>query len=99
MPTIEIKRQHGVELAEAKVRIRGLVEEFLGEYPALVSGVDWAPDGSSAAATGKGFSARFDVDAKSLRAAIDLSMLLRPMKGRVEASLVRRLDKAFGPPA
>jgi putative polyhydroxyalkanoate system protein len=96
MPKLNVTKQHSVPLDEAKTRIKALVEDFRNEYSSVVKSVTWSPDGTSAVADGKGFDGAFKVDASHVRVDVDLSFVLTPIKGKVEATLKRKLDEAFG---
>ena len=96
MATISLEYPHGVERAEAATKTRSLLEAFKAERPELIKTISWSPDGLKGEAKGRGFSGSFKVTDSHVNIAIDLSLLLRPLKGRVESSLVERLKANFG---
>jgi hypothetical protein len=94
MATIDISWRHGTTLDEARDKTRDLVEAVRIERPNLVRDVRW--DGDGARATGKGFDGRFRVSATHVTIAVDLALLARPFKSKVEHTLRDRLTAAFG---
>ncbi|GMV39369.1 MAG: hypothetical protein AMXMBFR64_10850 [Myxococcales bacterium] len=96
MPKVNVKKRHAVPLDDAKVRVKALVDDFVKEYSSVVKSVTWSPDGTSASAKGTGFEGAFRVDGSQVTVDVDLSFLLSPIKGKVEATLHKRLDDSFG---
>ena len=96
MATISLEYPHGTERSDAATKTRSLLEAFKAERPELVKTISWSPDGMQGQAKGRGFSGSFDVTPSHVNIAIDLSLLLRPLKGRVESNLVERLKANFG---
>lgn len=96
MPKVSVNKRHALPLDDAKVRVKQLVDDFVQEYSSVVKSVTWAPDGCSASAKGTGFEGSFRVDASQVAVAVDLSFVLSPIKGKVETTLQRKLEAAFG---
>ncbi len=94
MATIDITRKHGLGAEQAAERVRKLTEAFAAKSD-MVQNVEWNGAGTSATASGQGFSARFDVHDDRVDVAVDLNMMLRPFKKKVREQLERRLDKAL----
>jgi putative polyhydroxyalkanoate system protein len=95
MATVDLSQSHSLPPDEAAARVRKLVDEF-EQSSDLVKSVAWEADGKVATAKGQGFSARFDVREDEVRVSVDLSMMLRPFKGKVEKQLSRKLDQVLG---
>lgn len=96
MPKFNVKKAHSVPLADAKVRVKALVDDFVKEFATVVKSVTWAPDGTSASTKGTGFEGAFRVDATTVNVDVDLSFVLTPIKGKVESTLRKRLDDSVG---
>ena len=92
--TIDIRYPHNGD-PQALDKMRALLEEFTTKRAELVKDVKWASDGQSAIVNGKGFKGDFRVEASAVTIAIDLNMLTRAFKGRIESELQTRLDAAF----
>ncbi len=96
MATIDLQRSHSLPLDEVKDRLKKLVDDFAERRKELVSKVEWSDDRSHATASGKGFKATFRVDEREARVAVDLSLMLRPFKKKVQARLEQKLEEALG---
>ena len=93
MATIDIKRAHTLDLAEAKTRAEALAKSMEEKL-----GIRWnwegdnikfdAPSGAAKGATGT-----VKVDASQVRVEIDLPFLLRAVKGTIEGKVTEKLDK------
>ncbi len=97
MPKVSIRRVHKTTLDDAKQKARGLVDKFQESYSKYLDRVDWAPDGASATAKGKGFTASFAVDGQAVSVVVDLNFLLTALAGKVETNVNKNLDATFGP--
>lgn len=95
MATIEIRHPHRTTLADAKARTHRMVAAFAEEKRELIRSVEWHSD-VSATAIGRGFVGRFVVSDTHVSVAIDLSFLVRPLKGKVETRLMQRIVAEFG---
>lgn len=93
MATIDIKRAHTLDLAEAKTRAEALaksMEEKLGIR------WNWAGDNikfDAPSGAAKGATGTVTVDASQVRVEIDLPFLLRAVKGTIEGKVTEKLDK------
>ncbi len=93
MATIDIKRAHTLDVAEAKKRAEALATNMQEKL-----GIRWnwqgdnihfdAPSGAAKGATGT-----VKVDASQVRVEIDLPFLLRAVKGTIEGKVTEKLDK------
>ena len=97
MATIDMKHPHRTSFEDAKARAKVLLDSFAAKRPELIKTMTWNGDGSRADATGRGFSGHFRVTPEAVEVAIDLALLARPFRSRVEASLTRQLTEEFGP--
>lgn len=93
MATIDIKRAHTLDLAEAKARAEKLaksMEEKLGiRWSWAGDNIKFdAPSGAAKGATGT-----VTVDPSQVRVEIDLPFLLRAVKGTIEGKVTEKLDK------
>ena len=96
MATIEMKFPHHTTREDAAIRARRLIEAFKQEKPSLVNSLEWSNDGLLGVAKGRGFKGVFKINDVAVDVNIDLSLIVRPLKGRVIASLTKRLTGEFG---
>jgi putative polyhydroxyalkanoate system protein len=96
MATIEIRRSHAMKVEELKKKIDELSGSLEAKY--AVKG-RWAGDtlmileGSGMAGGVKG---KIVIESAAVSVDIDLPLLLRAMKGAIESSVARKLDKVLG---
>jgi hypothetical protein len=95
MATIDIRYTHKTDLADARARTRKLLALFAEEKKELVKSIEWLDD-SRAVAHGRGFEGRFQVTDRDIVIAIDLNLLTRPFKSKVEDRLLQRIEAEFG---
>lgn len=95
MATIEITRNHSKSVEELKKKIDEMAGTLDAKY--AVRG-RWEGDCMILQGSGlsRGVTGRIDVTSTQVRVEIDLPLLLRPMKGQVEGSIVRKLDRTLG---
>lgn len=97
MANIDIKRDHTLDLAEAKKRAEALATNMQEKL-----GIRWnwkgddihfdAPSGAA-----KGASGTVKVSTSQVRVEIDLPFLLRAIKGTVESKVTEKLDQLIAP--
>ena len=97
MATIDIKRAHTLDIAEAKTRAEALAKDMEGKL-----GIAWqwkgddihfdAPSGAA-----KGAKGTVKVDASQVRVEIDLPFLLRAVKGTIEEKVTEKLNRLIKP--
>jgi len=94
MATIQITRSHSKTIEELKTKVNEMSGSLDAKY--AVKG-RWQGDSMILEGTGmsRGVTGRIDVTATTVRVEIDLPFLLRPMKGQVEQSVTRKLDKVL----
>lgn len=95
MATIDIRHPHKTTLADAQARTKKLLAAFAEEKRELIKSIEWLDD-KSAVAHGRGFEGRFKITEQDLVVAIDLSLITRPFKGKVETRLMQRIVAEFG---
>lgn len=95
MATIEIRHPHKTNTTDACVRTRRMLDAFAEEKRDLVKSIEWVDD-ARAVARGRGFEGKFSVTETEVVVDIDLSVLTRPFKGKVESRLLQRLVAEFG---
>lgn len=87
MATIEVKRKHGLEKKEAKKRVTKALKGMEGKVPGLST--EW--ESFTCRMTATGASGTITVTETHVEVAIDLALLMRPMKGMVQ----QMIDKSF----
>ncbi|MBI5488998.1 MAG: polyhydroxyalkanoic acid system family protein [Deltaproteobacteria bacterium] len=96
MATIEIRRTHAMKVEDLKKKLDEMSGSLEAKY--AVKG-RWAGEalmileGSGMAGGVKG---RIVLDASTVSIDIDLPLMLRMMKGSIETSVARKLDKVLG---
>lgn len=90
MSTIHVEHRHTLPADEALRR----AHEFIGQIADRIKAdINW--DGDTAAFKGTGFSGKAKIAPGLISLDVDLSMLLRPLKGKVEARIAETLEKRF----
>ena len=97
MATIDIKRAHTLDIAEAKTRAEALAKDMEGKL-----GISWKWEGDNISfdapsGAAKGAKGTVKVDASQVRVEIDLPFLLRAIKGTIEEKVSEELDKLIVP--
>jgi putative polyhydroxyalkanoate system protein len=90
MATINVSHNHTLGQDEAKRRIETLLSE-LGHK--VKADINWS--GPNASFKGTGFSGTAQVLDDKIHFELDLNMLLRPMKGKIEARVEKILSERF----
>jgi len=92
MATIEIRRSHSMPVADLKRKINEMSGSLDANYAVKSrwQGDEMILEGSGMS---RGVKGRITFDASSVLIEIDLPLLLRAMKGQVETSVTRKLDK------
>lgn len=96
MADIDLRQAHHTDLEKAKSVIEKIVTKVQTDYPSLVSSIDWNSDQTQATVKGKGFKGEFTVDETEVAIAIDLNMLTRPFKGKVQEKIAEQIKSNFG---
>lgn len=95
MATIDFSYPHKTTKDDAAARTKALLKDFAEEKKELIKSIEWA-DAFSAIANGRGFKGTFTVTDTEVVAAIDLALITRPFKAKVEERLKQRVAKEFG---
>lgn len=90
MSTIHLEQTHALGRDEALRRAQALGERLGGKLSAEIV---W--NGSTASFKGKGFSGSARVDEDRVAIDVDLALLLRPLKGRIESEIESALARKF----
>ena len=90
MATIELRHDHALGEEASLDAARELVDTFAGK---LKAAVQW--DGCRATFRGAGFSGAARVEPGRLEVDVELSMVMRPLKGKVEERLRRAVEERF----
>jgi len=96
MASIDRSHSHSLSLDEVKGVVAKLVTDVQAEYPSLISSIKWNDAKTVADLKGSGFKGKFQVDDKQLKIAIDLSLIARPFKGKVEKIVDEKIKHYFG---
>ncbi len=96
MASIDIRHPHGTNRQDASARTKALLDDFAAKRPEIFKEIDWSADGTRANAKGPGFKGEFTVTDSDVVVAIDLGLLARAFKGKIEEGLTRRLQNEFG---
>ncbi|MBN1771665.1 MAG: polyhydroxyalkanoic acid system family protein [Deltaproteobacteria bacterium] len=94
MATIEIRRSHTLSLEELRKKVDQISGSLDAKY--AVHG-HWQGDEMVLEGSGmtRGVKGRIKLDTATVLVELDLPLLLRPMKGQVEESIARKLDKVL----
>ena len=90
MSDISMKRKHALEQDEVRKRI-GKVADKLSDR----IGGSWDWDGDDAVCEARGAKARVYYDDEEVSMDVSLPMLLRPMRGKLEAKIAEYFDRYF----
>lgn len=94
MATIEICRSHAMPVEELRKKVDQISGSLEAKY--AVHG-RWQGDEMLLEGSGmtRGVKGRIKLEASTVLIELDLPLLLRPMKGQVEESIARKLDKVL----
>ncbi len=98
MADIRIVKAHGFQRDEARTRVTQMLEAFRQEQPKIISKVEFQPDGYSARIEGTGFKGLAVIGDHEVTVEVSLGLLVKPLKGKAEDTLRRKLDKALDTP-
>ncbi len=92
MATIEIRRSHTLSVEELRKQVDRMSGSLEAKY--AVHG-RWVGDEMVLEGSGmtRGVKGRIQLGTATVLVELDLPLLLRPMKGQVEESIARKLDK------
>lgn len=89
MPKINLSRNHSLPPQKIKERLVALGSKLEEKYSAKT---EWTDD-NTLKVKGTGVNGNLKIGADKVEVAIDLSIMLSPMKGKIEESLNHELDK------
>jgi len=94
MATIEIRRSHGMPVEELRKKVDQMSGSLEAKY--AVRG-HWEGDEMVLEGSGmtRGVKGRIKIEASAVLVELDLPLLMRPMKGQIEESIARKLDKVL----
>ena len=91
MAEISMRRQHGCEDTDAiRSRIEGLAEKVADRI-----GGTWQWQGDEAVCEARGAKARVAYDADSISIDVSLPLMLRPLRGKLEAKIEEYFARYF----
>ena len=90
MASIAVEHRHGLGQEEALKRAHDLIREFGSR---LNADIRW--DGPNATFKGTGFSGTAKVAADLIAVTVDLSLVLRPMRSKIESRLESSIKERF----
>ena len=90
MSMIHVEHKHSLTMDDALTRARAVTEDIAQRVSATVT---WS--GTTATFKGTGFSGTAKVAENLIAVDVDLAMLLRPMKAKIEERIERSLEKRF----
>lgn len=91
MPHIEIKKKHALGKAEARKTAEKLAESLSSEYNAKC---EWVND--DLCFSSPGVKGKLCVGDEDVEIMVDLGFMLRPLKSKIESSIVSQLDDILG---
>jgi len=93
---IRVVRKHSLPLEEAIARGKALLDKFKDKMSGFISEVQWTPDGTRGTASGKMFSAVFQITAGDITVDVELRGLgAGLLKGQVQSQIEQSLEKRF----
>jgi|AMFO01.1.fsa_nt_gi putative polyhydroxyalkanoic acid system protein len=92
MPKIEVNHAHSLEADAVKARMEAVQADLASRYGLKF---DWRSD-TELAVSGKGVKGTITLRPKEVAVKLDLSMLLSPMKGKIESKLRSKLAEELG---
>ena len=90
MATIHIKRKHTLTRAEVRDRVEAIARQIKDELDA-----DYSWKGDTLHFNRSGASGQIDVDDDRVEFNIKLGILLSPLKGKIERTILGRIDVAL----
>ena len=91
MSTIKIQRNHGTTKEKAKEAVQKIAEEL---QQSMGASYEWQLDILSFKQSGA--KGEIAVDDQKVDIKVELSLLMKPLKGTIEQQISQRLDKLIG---
>lgn len=96
MADISLKRSHSFGLDTGKQKLLKLVTKFQASRPEMIDTINWNANQTGATATGKMFSAEFQVSDNALSVDVELKGFVAKMaKGVVQGQLEKTVAEEF----
>lgn len=89
MPKIDVSQSHSLTPAEAKARMEKVQAELTQKYGLAFT---WEGD-ARLKVSGKGVKGTIDLSPTQVVVSLDLSLLLSPVKGKIESRLREQLSE------
>ena len=90
MAKIDIRRTHNLGISEARTRVAQIEPDLRSKY-----GVSLTWSGDRAVVKGPGVTGDAWLDPTDLGMSLKLSMLLRPLAGKIKSAIERAVDDAL----
>lgn len=90
MSRITVTRNHDFGLEGARTKLNELTGTLAEKY-----GVKATPRGDTVGVSGKGIDGEVRITETTVTLDLKLGLMLRPMKGKIEAGIHRQMDKYF----
>ena len=94
MPKINLSRNHSLEPAVIKERLSKLGDKMQEKYQAKTT---WADD-NTLKVKGTGVEGKLVISPGKVDVNIDIGFMLTPLKGKIEETLAKELDKLTAAP-
>ena len=91
MAEISMRRPHDLEPDDVRSRIEGLADRLADRL-----GGSWCWQGDEAVCEARGAKARVGYDTDSIFLDVSLPLMLRPLRGKLEAKVEEYFDRYFG---
>ncbi len=91
MAHVDVRRQHNLDLSDARTRVREIEPKLREKYGITIS---W--NGDRGQVSGKGLKGSVDLAPESVSLSLTLGMLLRPLAGKIQVAIEKALDGALG---
>lgn len=88
---VKVTRPHNCTKDEAIDKLRGLSAQLASRY-----GVTVTETGSGATVKGRGITGTCAIDDTNVTLDLSLGMLLRPISGRIEQGIIKKIGEHFG---
>lgn len=91
MAHVDVRREHALELEDARTKVREIEPRLREKYGITIS---WTGDRGQV--KGRGVSGTVELSGNSVSLSLKLGLLLRPMAGKIQTAVERALDGALG---
>ena len=95
MADIKLVYKHNTNLDDAKKGVKDLVDDFVQSQGSLIKETKWSNNETRCEFKGKGFSGSFEVDEEKIYFELDLSFLLKGLKGKITQQIEKKVKDRF----